>query len=233
MKRKLITLVVRNHRVVYKNDVFKVTKGSDSKIIHEPDYFSDRGELKGGYWIATLLNGQKPFGVMPIQRINEIKARSESVKSGKGSPWDTDFNEMAKKTILNWGFKSLPKTNISASVLKSMEADSQLDNEEFDEWRKNQEEVNTDDFDDDASPEDNFTEAVVVEEEPDTSGEKAPLPTTPVPKDKPDPIQRIKDMKEQSESSTNEDERVVFDEKGNPIVVTVDKEIQPGLFPEV
>jgi len=77
---------------------------------------------------------------------------------------------------------------------------------------------------------------IVVEEEPDTSGEKAPLPTTPVldPKDKPDPIQRIKDIKEQSESSTNEDERAVVGEDGQIEITTAEnKDIQVGDFPKL
>lgn len=86
--------------LVYENDEFKYEKGIKPVLKHVPDVFStDRGKLKGGYYIAILANGEKIFDVMPEKRIQEIKRRSESVKSGKSSPWDTDFEEMAKKGL--------------------------------------------------------------------------------------------------------------------------------------
>lgn len=130
--------------LVYDGDVFEVSKGSTSEIIHKPDYFSDNRtceKIKGGYWIAVLPSGKTVFDVMPLSRINEIMKRSESVKSGKGSPWDTDFEMMARKTVLNWGFGSLPKTGISENILKVIEAETKLDNDAFDEWREQQEQA--------------------------------------------------------------------------------------------
>ena len=125
--------------LVYESDVFKAYKGTRSEIIHEPNYFAaNRGKIMGGYYVAVLPNGEKKFDIMPETRIKEIMNRSEAVKAGKGSPWDTDFEEMAKKTIINWAFKSLPKTGISESMLKVIEIDSQLDNEEFEDWKKSQ-----------------------------------------------------------------------------------------------
>lgn len=86
--------------LVYDKDHFEVKKGSVSEIVHKPDYFStERGKIKGGYWVAVLPNGDTVFDVMPVSRIEEIKARSEAVKSGKGSPWETDYEEMAKKRL--------------------------------------------------------------------------------------------------------------------------------------
>jgi recombination protein RecT len=125
--------------LVYESDIFRVSKGTHSEIIHEPNYFAaNRGKIMGGYYVAILPNGEKKFDVMPKARIDDIMNRSEAVKAGKGSPWDTDFEEMAKKTIINWSFKSLPKTGISESMLKVIEIDSQSDNEEFEDWKKSQ-----------------------------------------------------------------------------------------------
>ena len=86
--------------LVYETDEFKYEKGIKPVLKHKPDVFAeDRGKLKGGYYIAILANGEKIFDVMPEKRIQEIKGRSEAVKSGKTSPWDTDFEEMAKKGL--------------------------------------------------------------------------------------------------------------------------------------
>lgn len=128
--------------LVYEGDTFEVSKGTTSEIIHKPDYFSGnhtKDKIKGGYWIAALPNGKTVFDVMPHSRIQEIMNRSESVKSGNGSPWATDYEMMARKTILNWGFGSLPKTGISEHILKVIETETKMDNDDFDEWRKKQE----------------------------------------------------------------------------------------------
>lgn len=125
--------------LVYEKDLFKIQKGNEDKIIHEPDVFaSDRGNIKGGYWIATLPSGLKVSGTMSKDEIDTIKQRSESVKAGKQSPWDSDYEEMAKKTIINRAFKSLPKSELSDSIIKALEVDGQYDREEFEEWRKSQ-----------------------------------------------------------------------------------------------
>lgn len=128
--------------LVYAGDQFEVLKGTNSMITHKPDPWGDRAQenIKGGYWVAILHNGEKVFDTMPMQRILEVKSRSESVKAQKGSPWDTDFVEMARKTIINAAFNQLPKTGISEEVLKAMEVESTYDDEEFEDWKKKQEE---------------------------------------------------------------------------------------------
>lgn len=141
--------------LVYEKDQFVYRKGVNATLEHTPDVFAkDRGELKGGYYIAVLANGQIQYDVMPVDRIEEIKNRSESVKNGKGSPWSTDYTEMAKKTIINWAFKSLPKTGISEDMIRAIEADNEIEREDFEDWKKAQEVKQADSFKDDGK----FTE---------------------------------------------------------------------------
>ena len=133
--------------LVYEKDQFVYRKGVNATLEHTPDIFAeDRGKLKGGYYIAILANGQIQYDVMPEKRIQEIKSRSEAVKSGKTSPWDTDFEEMAKKTIINWAFKSLPKTGVSDDMLKTLEAEMDYEREDFESWKKHQEQQAADAF---------------------------------------------------------------------------------------
>lgn len=133
--------------LVYEKDAFTYRKGVNGTLEHTPDVFAkDRGALKGGYYVAILANGQVVYDVMPVDRIEEIKSRSESVKKGTSSPWFSDYAEMAKKTILNWAFKSLPKTGISDSMLKVIEAEADYEKEDFDDWRKSQEASQKDSF---------------------------------------------------------------------------------------
>lgn len=137
--------------LVYANDEFSMTKGTGGTIIHKPNVFGERGDLLGGYYFAVLTSGVVKFDAMPKARIEEIKSRSEAVKKGKQSPWDTDFEEMARKTIVNWAFKFLPKTGISDSMIKVLETESQLDDEMFEDWKKAQGQK-PDDFEEDDTP---------------------------------------------------------------------------------
>lgn len=137
--------------LVYTNDKFSMTKGTGGKLTHEPDVFGERGDLMGGYYYAILTSGAEKYDAMPKSRIEEIKSRSEAVKKGKQSPWDTDFEEMARKTVVNWAFKFLPKTGISDSMIKVLEVESQLDDEMFEDWRKSQSQK-PDDFEEEDTP---------------------------------------------------------------------------------
>lgn len=126
--------------LVYEKDQFIYRKGVNGTLEHTPNVFAkDRGSIVGGYYYAVLTNGQVKYDTMPADRIQEIKNRSESVKSGKSSPWMTDEIEMMRKTIINWAFKFLPKSGISESMLKVIEAEADYEREEFEDWRKEQE----------------------------------------------------------------------------------------------
>lgn len=120
---------------VYEKDEFIINQGTERSIVHNlpAQPFADRGALVGGYWVAILTNGITSFGIMSKDEIDAIKKRSESVKSGKGSPWDTDYLEMFRKTLINRAYKTLPKTGISDNVLKVLEADGELDRQEITE----------------------------------------------------------------------------------------------------
>ena len=127
--------------LVYEGDKFEMLKGTTTYLNHLPDPWADHGKenIKGGYWVAKLHNGEQVFDTVNINRIKDVMSRSEAVKAKKGSPWDTDFEQMARKTILNAAFSQLPKTGISESVLKALEAEASFDNDEFEDWKKGQE----------------------------------------------------------------------------------------------
>ena len=93
-------------RAVHKNDEFEVIEGSDERrIIHKPDYFSQRGEVLGYYAVFKLTEGGKDFEVMSKADVDDIRKRS---KSGNNGPWVTDYDEMAKKTVMKRLLKRAP-----------------------------------------------------------------------------------------------------------------------------
>lgn len=96
--------------LAYSNDIFKL-RGFDQPPIHEFNPFdSNRGDLIGVYVVVKTSGGDYLTTAMSIADVDAIKSRSESVKSGKSSPWDTDYGEMAKKTVIKRASKLWPKT---------------------------------------------------------------------------------------------------------------------------
>jgi recombination protein RecT len=156
--------------IVYEKETFVEKAGTEHTIEHHTVPFGDKGKIIGGYWSAELINGTRPYGIMDIDRIMLIASRSDAVKSGKGSPWDSDKEEMIKKTLINNSWKHLPKTGISDNVVKAIEADSAFDTDEFDDWlkRKEAEEGSAWEKDEKApgkARDFNITEATVVHDE--------------------------------------------------------------------
>ncbi|MFY9223249.1 MAG: recombinase RecT [Blastocatellia bacterium] len=90
---------------VYENDKFKYVLGSKPFMSHEPLIIGDRGRLIAVYAIAYLVNGTQKSVVMSKQQIDHIKSKSRSSANG---PWVTDYDEMAKKTVVKRLCKLLP-----------------------------------------------------------------------------------------------------------------------------
>jgi recombination protein RecT len=61
---------------------------------------------------------------MSRQDIDGIMNRSQSVKSGKSSPWKTDWGEMAKKTVVKRAYKYWPKTERLDSAVHHLNTES-------------------------------------------------------------------------------------------------------------
>jgi recombination protein RecT len=134
--------VVRNvvAEVVYANDRFKVEMGQKPIFRHVPNYTSDRGDPVAVYAIGYFHAGGNQFEIMTMKEITAIQNRSESVKAGKGSPWKTDFSEMAKKTVIRRLFKYLPKSampdNVAIGVSKAIEIDNENNSIDFEGEQK-------------------------------------------------------------------------------------------------
>lgn len=96
--------------LVHSNDAFALN-GFDRPPTHSFNPFSkDRGEMVGAYVVVKTHSGDYLTECMSREEIDAIKNRSESVKAGKSSPWDTDYGEMAKKTVVKRAYKYWPKS---------------------------------------------------------------------------------------------------------------------------
>lgn len=99
---------------VRKNDVFRASWGLNPELVHEPNWDADRGDFRLAYAVAHLKDGGRHVEIMSKQEIDKIRDRSQNVQSakkyGKQTPWDTDYEEMAKKTVIRRITKMLPKS---------------------------------------------------------------------------------------------------------------------------
>lgn len=99
----LVTLALRNGMdMVYGDkvceaDVFDAYVENGDKVLkHRPDFRKARGEAIC-YYAVTKRAGNPDWEVMSKEEVDDIRKRSKMANSG---PWVTDYNEMAKKTVL-------------------------------------------------------------------------------------------------------------------------------------
>lgn len=92
---------------VHDGDEFEFTLGLSETLRHIPnrDSVSKERRMTAVYAIAKLKDGGHQLEVMSRDEIEGIRRRSKSKDSG---PWTTDFEEMAKKTVIRRLFKYLP-----------------------------------------------------------------------------------------------------------------------------
>lgn len=102
-------------QVVRKGDVFEHVPTSPNPVMHKISYDGERGEAIVVYALATLKDGAIVHEVMTISQINGIRDRSDAWKAYKAgkiksTPWHTDWEEMARKTVFRRLSKYLPSS---------------------------------------------------------------------------------------------------------------------------
>ena len=102
---KIITAVA-----VDKNDVFEYELGLAMTIKHKPSN-TPSGKITHYYAVYKTVNGGEGFAVMSHEQVEAHAIKySQAVQKGWTSPWKTDFDAMAKKTVLKEVLKYAPKS---------------------------------------------------------------------------------------------------------------------------
>jgi recombination protein RecT len=95
---------------VYAEDRFEYELGLHKKLIHVPSDLP-KGEPKYYYAVYHLANGGYDFVVWSRAKVNIHANRfSAALKNKKSTPWTTNFDSMAKKTVLLDLLKYAPKS---------------------------------------------------------------------------------------------------------------------------
>lgn len=111
---------------VHEKDDFEYEYGLEQKMIHKPA-LKDRGSVIGYYGVFHLQNGGHGFAFMSISDVEKHSEKySQAVQKGWTSPWKTDFNEMAKKTVLKKVLKYAP---LSIEMARNISADETVKTE--------------------------------------------------------------------------------------------------------
>jgi recombination protein RecT len=105
---------------VYDKDAFKLG-AYDRPPEHQRDPFAkDRGGVRGVYVVVKTADGDYLTNAMAIDDVHAIRARSPSWKAYVASqntpnpklcPWNTDAEEMEKKTVVKNAYKYWPRSD--------------------------------------------------------------------------------------------------------------------------
>lgn len=125
--RGMIDLAYRSGEVqniqaheVYENDTFEYELGLEPKLRHVPA-LKDRGNVILYYAVFKLTNGGVGFEVMSKQDV-EAFAKKKSKTYGTG-PWQSDFDAMAKKTLVKRLLKFAP---LKSDFVRAVTADETI-----------------------------------------------------------------------------------------------------------
>ncbi len=128
----MIDLVYRNEQVqtiqaqcVYSNDAFEYELGLESKLFHKP-VLKDRGELVLVYALFKLKNGGYGFEVMSKESIDEHAKTYSKAFASSYSPWKSNYEDMAKKTVIKKLLKMAP---LKTDFLRAISSDETIKSE--------------------------------------------------------------------------------------------------------
>lgn len=125
----LIDLVYRNPNIqtvqaqcVYENDAFEYELGLEPKLVHKPA-LTDRGSLILVYALWKAENGGYGFEVMSKDDIDAHARRYSQSYNSSSSPWKSNFEEMAKKTVIKKCLKYAP---LRSDILRAVSNDETI-----------------------------------------------------------------------------------------------------------
>lgn len=98
--------MIQSH-VVYENDEFDCEFGLEAKLSHKPAA-ENRGNPVKVYAVFKTKSGGYGFDVMSMDDVRKHAAKYSKAYGSGFSPWKTNFEEMAKKTVLKRVLKYAP-----------------------------------------------------------------------------------------------------------------------------
>ena len=128
----MIDLIYRNENVqtiqahcVHEHDTFAYAFGLNPRLEHIPsvDENGNRGEVTHVYALYKLANGGFGFEVMSKREIDLHAEKYSKAFHSDYSPWKTDYDSMAKKTVIKKLLKYAP---LKTDVIRAVTTDSSI-----------------------------------------------------------------------------------------------------------
>lgn len=114
--------VIQAH-AVHQNDVFDYEYGLEAKLVHKPA-ITNRGPVIAYYAMYKQKDGGYGFEVASLEDIQQHASKySVAFKKGASTPWQTDFDAMAKKTVLKAALKYAP---LKSEFVKAVNTDQTI-----------------------------------------------------------------------------------------------------------
>lgn len=112
---------------VYEKDVFDFEFGLEPKLKHIPTKEPSKGDPVWFYAVFNTKDGGYGFEVMSVEDIRAHAKKYSQSYSSSYSPWKTNFEEMAKKTVLKKVLKYAPlKTDFVREISQDESVHTEL-----------------------------------------------------------------------------------------------------------
>ena len=122
--------VVQAH-IVYENDTFECEYGLEPKLTHKPAD-RDRGNPVKVYAVFKTKSGGYGFEVMSMEDVRIHAEKYSKAYGSSFSPWKTNFEEMAKKTVLKKVLKYAPmKSDFVKAVVQDETIKTELSDDMY------------------------------------------------------------------------------------------------------
>lgn len=115
--------IIQAHEV-YENDTFEYELGLDPKLKHVPAT-QNRGNVIAYYAMFKTKDGGYGFEVMSREDVEAHAQKYSKAYNSYSSPWKSNFDEMAKKTVLKKVLKYAP---LKSDFAKQVAQDSTIKN---------------------------------------------------------------------------------------------------------
>ncbi len=106
-------------KLVHANDTYE-SNGLDKAPTHKYQAFGERGSIVGGYCTVKTPDGDYLTEEMNIAEIKKVAATSKAKKG----PWQTFWEEMARKTIVKRASKYWPKVDRLDRAIHNLNTDA-------------------------------------------------------------------------------------------------------------
>lgn len=122
--------------IVHSNEPFEIEQGTGGYVKHGVVRNGQPGHIIGAYSIAILPDGTPHVEWMYEHELQYIASRSEGVKAGKHTPWNSDPGEMRRKTVVKRHWKYLPKTGRALEAANAIAFDDEANGIDFEKERQ-------------------------------------------------------------------------------------------------